>query len=209
MRILGAALAIALSLAGSAACSGDDEPQKVGEADGFTTYAVESSGFSVGVPADWETVSVDDVLTEETLDSMRKADPGLAPVLDVIAAPDSPIKLMAADLDTDAGFATNLNVYVEKAPGFTRGQYFDTAPMQLESLGITEFDEERVGLPAGEALRLAYEHTRFGVDQPLAVVQYAFFENGTGYTLTYTTLPSAVDSRVAEFEQSARSFRIA
>ncbi len=39
-------------------------------------------------------------------------------------------------------------------------------------------------------------------------LQYVLFENGTGYTLTYTTLAWPPSSTPAEFERSAQSFRI-
>jgi hypothetical protein len=92
--------------------------------------------------------------------------------------------------------------------GVTRQQYFDASTAQLESFGITEFDEERIELRAGEALHVMYEHSRGGVDRPLAVAQYVLFENGTGFTLTYTTLAAALASHRDDFEESARSFRI-
>lgn len=161
-------------------------------------------GEQKGVPSDWHVVSVDETLTEGTMDSLRKANPELGQALDQIAATGSPMRLMAVDPD----LGTNVNVVVEKAPGgVTRQQYFDMAPVQFKRLGITEFEEERVGMLADEALRVAYEYS-LGLDEPVAVVQYVLFENGTGYTLTYTTLASALESRLAEFEHSARSFRV-
>jgi hypothetical protein len=103
-----------LATGGFAACGGgDDEPTRVGEADGLATYEVESSGFSIGVPADWQAVDADEAFEKETLEAMREADPELAPILDAIAAPDSPIRLVAVDPDADDGFATNVNVVVE------------------------------------------------------------------------------------------------
>jgi hypothetical protein len=203
-------LAVLVAAAAFAACGGgDDEPTRIGESDGLATYEVESSGFSIGVPTAWQAVNADEAFTEETLDSMREADPELAPFIDAIAAPDSPIKLVAIDPDAEEGFATNLNVVVERPPAsVTREQYFDASTAQLESFDLTEFDEELVELPAGEALHITYEDSRGGVDQPLAVAQYVLFENGTGFTLTYTTLAAALASHRDDFEESARSFRI-
>jgi len=42
----------------------------------------------------------------------------------------------------------------------------------------------------------------------VAALHYVLFEDGTGYTLTFTTLPDERSSRTDEFERSARSFRI-
>jgi hypothetical protein len=205
-RVLGVLLVV-LAVTG---CGGsDDEPRKVAEEAGLTTYEVASSGFSIGVPSDWRAVSADEALDEETLDAIREADPELGPFIDQIGAADSPIKLVAVDPDVENGFATNLNVVVSELPsGATREDYFTSLAPQLEELGVTEFTEDLVDLPAGEAQHVTYEHQRAGADQPLAVVHYVLVEEGVGYTLTYTTPAAGLEDRLAEFERSAGSFRI-
>ena len=194
------------------ACGGsEDEPERVADEGGLATYEVESFGFSIGVPSEWTTVSADEAFSEETLDSIREADPELGPLLDQIGEADSPIKLIAIDPAPDDGFAANLNVVVipEIPEGTTREDYFDASAAQLEGFGATGVEQERVELPAGEAVSFRYEHSRGGVDQPLAVLQYVLFENEIGYTLTYTSLAAAVESHREEFERSALSFRLA
>jgi hypothetical protein len=204
-------LAVLLVLLAIAACGGgDDEPEQIADEGGLATYEVASFDFSIGVPSDWRTASADKALNEEALDAMREADPELGPVLDQIGAPDSPIKLIAVDPAPDEGFSANLNVVViEEIPaGTTREEYFQASAAQLEGFGLTGVEEKRVELPAGEAASFRYEHSRGGVDQPLAVLQYVLFENEVGYTLTYTSLAAAVASHRDEFERSARSFRL-
>jgi len=87
-QVYARALAVLVVAGALVACGGggDDGAEKVGETDGLATYEVESSGFSVGIPAGWRTVSADEVYTEERLDEIREADPELGPVLDAIAA---------------------------------------------------------------------------------------------------------------------------
>jgi hypothetical protein len=144
------------------------------------------------------------------LDAIRENDPELAPIVDQIGTEDSPIKLFAFAPEPDEGFTTNLNVVVsgDVPQGTTREDYFAAAGNQIEALGVTGAEEERTDLPAGEALVLRYGHSLGGVAQPLAALEYVLFENGIGYTLTYTALASAAKRYTAEFERSAQSFRI-
>lgn len=195
-----------------AGCGGDDgeEPQKVGETADLTQYEVASAGFSVGVPRRWETVSADDRPSAEELEEVFGDDPALRPFLDAMAGEDSLIKFMALDPDAAGGFPTNLNVVVESPPaGVTREQYFEATRGQIEQLfSSTDVEFDQVSLPAGEALRLSYDHSKTPNGVQVAVVQYVLFEGGTGYTLTFTTLPGERSSRTSEFERSARSFRV-
>jgi hypothetical protein len=204
-------LAVLLVLLAIAACGGgDDEPEQIADEGGLATYEVASFDFSIGVPSDWRVLSADEALDDEVLDSIRESDPELAPVLDQIGAENSPIKLFALAPQPDDGFTTNLNVVViEDVPaGTTREGYFNASAKQIEDLGVSDAEEERADLPAGEALVLRYEHTLGGATQPLAALQYVLLENEVGYTLTYTAVASAAERYTAEFERSAQSFRI-
>lgn len=206
------ALVVALAALLLPACGGGDaaeEPQKIGESGGLATYQVSGAGFSVAVPPDWQTVSVDDAFTEGQLEAMKEADPELAPYLDALEGSDSFVKLLALDPDIERGFATNLNVIVEPVKiDITREQYFEATMSQLRQLFGADFEEDRVDLPAGEALHLTYEQFEDPSGGTVATVQYILFEDGNGYVLTYSTLPDRVASSAAEFESSARSFRL-
>ena len=205
------ALALLLALLALTACGGDDDgPEQVADEGGLATYEVASYGFSIGVPSDWQVLSADEALNEEVLDAIRETDPELAPVIDQIGSESSPIKLFALAPGADEGFTTNLNVVVidDVPEGTTREDYFAASTRQLDDLGVTEVEEERVDLPAGEAMVLRYEHSLGGAPQLLAALQYFLFENGTAYTLTYTTPPSAAERHADEFQRSAESFRI-
>jgi hypothetical protein len=206
------AASVLLAVLVLAACGGDDgeEPQKVGETAGLTQYEVSSFGFSVGVPTSWETVSADDRPSEEELEEFFADDPQMRPFIDAMSGEDSLIKFMALDPDASGGFATNLNVVVESPPtGLTRQEYFEATRGQVDQLlSEVEVEVDQVSLPAGQALRLSYDHSRTPNDMRVSVIQYVLFEGGTGYTLTFTTLPTERSSRTPEFERSARSFQV-
>jgi hypothetical protein len=121
------------------------------------------------------------------------------------------MKLFAVDPDLGDGISTYMNVVVvQGAPDdVTREDYFEAISAEVEGADVTDLREERIELPAGEALQLTFEHSQSGVEKPLAVLQYVLFANRTGYTLTYTTSADALESRLDEFERSARSFRVA
>jgi hypothetical protein len=211
-RLLLILVAVALAALLLPACGGGgedagEEPQEVEESGDFTRYEVSSAGFSIAVPKDWRTASADEAFTEDRLREMEAENPQLAPLLDALEGPDSLVKLVAFDPDVEGEFATNLNVLVEPVTvDITREQYFDATVSNVKKQLGADVEQERVDLPAGEALHLDYEQsTSVG---EIATVQYVLFEDETGYVLTYTTLPRRLAERAEEFERSARSFEL-
>jgi hypothetical protein len=211
LQVYSRALAVLLVLVALVACGGDDDepesaaPQKTSEEDGLAAYEVASGGFTISVPQEWKAANIDEVIDEGALDEIRKEDPALADQIEPIAQPGSPVKFVAIDPDIQDDFATNANVYVEEVPeGVTREQYFDATLDQItQALGAPDQDE--VTLPAGPALTLAYEQ-EIASGRQIAILQYVLFENGTGYVLTYTTLPDRSSEYADTFDASARSF---
>jgi hypothetical protein len=211
-----ALLATVLALLALAACGGDapaEDPTavQVASSKGLTTYDVRSQDFSLAVPEDWRTASVDELLDEETMAAARAEAPTLAPLLETLATESSPIKLVAFDPAANAeAFATNVNVFVEPLPsGFTRQRYFDVNLEQLMRLFGPDvaIEEQQVRLPGGWAMRLSYQAFSAG-PQILSTVQYVFFRRDTGYVLTYTTLPDRLAEAAEDFERSARTFSV-
>ena len=194
------------------ACGGEEneQPQARGSTAGFTTYEVASAGFSVDVPESWRITTADEVLTDSYVEEVEQARPELGRILRELARPASPLKFFAFDPTSTGGFATNMNVIVEDVPsGFTREQYFDASLAYLRRLDIPQgLEQERVVLPAGEALHLVYEQVTPGTTTNNATIQYVLFDRGTGYVLTYATLPDRANEEQDTFQRSARSFRL-
>lgn len=206
-------IAVLLALLALGACGGGDDepeaerPQLTGEAEGLAAYAVESGGFTLSVPEAWKAANIDEILDDNALDELREEDPDLARQIEAFAQPGSPVKFVALDPDVQDDFATNVNVYVEEVPaGVTRDEYFDASVDNItEALGAP--DQERVTLPAGEALRLSYEQESPAGTQ-IAVLQYLLFERETGFLITYSTLPDRSSEYAQTFEASARTFAL-
>lgn len=204
-------LAVLLVLLALAGCGGGDDeheaeqPQKTGEAEGLAAYEVASGGFTLSVPEEWKAANIDEILDEGALERLREEDPELARQVEPFAQPGSPVKFVALDPDVQDDFATNANVYVEEVPaGVTRDQYFDASVDNItEAIGAPE--QERVTLPAGEALRLSYVQ-EIASGRQVAILQYLLFEGETGYVITYTTLPDRSAEYAETFETSARTF---
>jgi hypothetical protein len=207
LRTVGVLLVVLL-FAGCGGGDSADNPQKVGESDALTQYEVRSEGFSIGVPPSWTALSADERPTQEEIEEELGDNAKLRPYLEAIAGEDSLVKFMALDPESDPELPTNLNVVVDTPPAdVTREQYFDVSREQLALLVPGgDVESEEVSLPAGEAMRFSYEHSETGF--PVTVLQYILFERGTGYTLTYTTLPDELARRTDAFESSARSFTI-
>jgi hypothetical protein len=208
-------VALLLVLLAFAGCGGDDDqpeaetdrPQQTGETDGMAAYDVASGGFTISVPENWKAANIDEILDEDALEELRAEDPELARQVEQVAQPGSPVKFLALDPDIQDDFATNANVLVEEVPeGITRDQYFEASVDNItKAIGAPE--QERVTLPGGESLRLAYEQDT-GAVPTVAIVQYVLFEQGAGYVLTYTTLPDRSAEYAETFEASARTFAL-
>ena len=206
-------LVLLLLVPALAGCGGGDDepaaeqPQKTSETEDIAAYEVEDGGFALSVPSEWKAVKIEEVLDAGGLDALREEDPELARQVEPIAQPGSPVKFVAIGPDVQDDFATNANVYVEETPaGLTPDQYFD-ANVERVSEAVGASEQERVSLPAGEALRLSYEQ-ELGSGRRLAVLQYLLLENETGYVITYTTLPDRAAEYAEIFEASARSFAL-
>jgi hypothetical protein len=207
-------IAVLLVLLALAACGGgDDEPAaeqpvKTGESGGLDAYDVPAGGFSLSVPTSWKAATIDEVLDEEGLERVRQEDPELARLIEPLAQPGSPVKFVALDPNVREEFATNVNVYVEDVPeGVTRQEYFGASVDNLsEALGAESIEPETVQLPAGEARRVAYQQEAAG--RQIAQVSYIVFEEGTGYVITYSTLPQFAEEYADTFESSAQTFRL-
>ena len=208
--------ALAACLAVAAGCGGSDEPEQpeqVGEAGGLEVYEVASQGFSIGVPPDWRVVSVDEALPEEERERLARENPDLAPMLDALDDESQPIKLFAFDPDVRDGFATNVNVIAVDLPGEVGLDEFVSAnKADVERFpGLSgDVESARMELPAGAAERLDYRLriTSGGAEQEVATRQFLVAGDGTGYVVTFSTLPRHSERYAPAFERIARSLTL-
>jgi hypothetical protein len=203
-----AALAGALLALG--ACGGSDP---AGEGAGTKVHTVAEYGFSVAVPSDWKTVKPGDLLSDEDAESFRRENPEIGAYLEAISGPNSPIKFFAFDPDVKEKFATNLNVVVlPLSAGVSFDQWARAAVAEVKKLPSRSgpIHEDRVALPAGDALRLSYrqEFSFEGGERTVSTVQYALLGEARSYVLTFTTLPEAEASYDGIFRAAVRSFEI-
>ncbi len=195
------ACALPLALAG---CGGGGETAT-------ERHEVDAHGFALSVPADWRPLKAGEVLEGEEVDEFRRENPEVAAYVDAVAGPDSPVKFLAVDPKVEDDFATSVNVVVLEVGEATLDTWADAAVAELEALGTTTggIARERLHLPGGECLRLAYRQ-RFALDGGERVVstrQYGFVAGGRAYVVTFTTLPDHEGRYADTFGTAARSFR--
>jgi hypothetical protein len=211
--LLAALAALSLVACGGGEQEAAPEPREVGTGNGLTEYEVEAGGFSIAVPAGWETLSADVLLEAGELDVVAEENPKFEPYFRMLAGPDSPLKFVALDPVVRKGFATNLLVGVEDLPdGMTLGDYERATRLQIAALGTLQGKIEvgEAALPAGEARTMSYR-TRLtvgGTATVFATRQYYLVDGGTGYVITFTTLPALVDAYADSFVRSAGTFRL-
>jgi hypothetical protein len=210
VRVL-AALAAAFLL-GACGGSEDSEPKAEGTASGFTTYTVESSGFSIAVPESWQTASGEKALNPADIERVTKANPNLRRFFEGLADPTSPFKLVSVDPEEESGFATNMNVVVTDLPEDLGIEEVEQAALkEVQALNPRgEVEHAVVEHPAGEAIRFEYEAEVQAGSRALllAFIQYSVVGNGNVHTLTFTTLPRLSAQYRDSFERSADSFRL-
>ena len=207
--VLGVLLAFVLF--GTLACGGSDQSaetvQKSSSANGFTTYTVDSQGFSIAVPDSWKTASADDVIDQNAIDKLQEKSPILGQALAEIGKPSSVVKLLAYDPNVTDSFTTNLNVVVTPLPdSVTQEQFFDANVSEIRGALGKDPDHEELDLPAGHALHLNWPLPGLQDSGAPVADQYFFFSPGRGYVLTYTVAGASADEYADTFERSARSF---
>ena len=210
------AVVSALVLAG---CGGEggggseaQEPKEQGTSKGFTTFTVESSGFSIDLPESWETASGEKALEPEDIERVTRDNPNLKQFFEGLNDPTSPFKLVSIDPETEEGFSTNMNVVVTDLPDGVGTEQIEQASLsEIQKLNPQgEVEHEVIDHPAGEALRFDYDaEVNAGKDAVvLSFLQYTLQGDGTLHTLTFTTLPELETQYTETFERSAESYRL-
>ncbi len=140
---------------------------------------VRASGFSIGVPAEWQTL--------KNVGSL---------------------KLMAIAALPDAGFRPNLNVVITESPAGSIEGMRRELRRELPKTGIklTSLTSRPVRLPAGRALEVRYRGTMVG--RKLAWLAFILEARGRSHVLTFTASQRSATRYTPLFRQMARTFRL-
>lgn len=199
-----------------AACGGGDKKSDGGLSkrdDGaLTVYELSEPQFSLGVPKSWTAITRDELRETGAVERFSRDNPGVAPMLEGILRPGSPMKFVALDPAAKQRFVTNVNVVVQDAPDDTElADLAEASAAELRSLGVVRaLRTSMVTLPAGEAVKITYRmELRYGnATRSVATLQYALIDDGQSYVVTYSTLPDLAPRYATAFADSAQSFRL-
>jgi hypothetical protein len=144
---------------------------------------VAPSGFTIGIPESWETMSLSANNTSKFMARRALAQSGFHTNVNVVIDDRKPPK------DTDV-WRQALMAEAERVSGFVKGSLTAAA----------------VKLPSGTGVKLTYQRKASGTT--LAHVQYVVYPGDREYVITYTTLPSLLAGYKKTFELSAKSFRL-
>jgi hypothetical protein len=212
-RVLVIVLSAQLALA---ACGGGDDsrdPAYSKRVEGAqTVYELAEPHFSLGVPTSWTAITRDELAETGAVERFAKDNPAVAPVIEGVTRPGSPVKFLALDPAVEHGFATNVNVVVQDVPDdLELSELADLSAAELRSLGVVQgLKTTAVSLPAGPAVKITFRlQARYGaVSRTVATLQYALLDDGKSYVVTYSTLPELQSRYASAFEESARSLRL-
>jgi hypothetical protein len=173
----------------------------------FERHAVPGQGMSFTVPAAW--VVVDSRLPKSVVNRLARENPRLAPFVNGLSQPGSPIRFIALDPAARGGFATNVNVVVVPLSGkLTLRQYQNALAGELSSVGAQNVQTSLVKVGGARAVQLRYRfQLQLGRTYTVQTLQYAFLRPGRSLVVTYTTLPSQTARYAATFKRSAESIR--
>lgn len=181
---------------------------------GLVRTQVPGARASIGVPGSWRSIDAKKLLEPGTLARFERDNPSLKPALDALARSGTSAVFFAFDPDVRNGFATNLNVVVERLPAHVSvGAYGAAARQQISRLPTLVSSVELLSgkLPAGAAVRLRYRLrvTAAGKTYVVALRQFALVRGLEALVFTYATLPAREGHYASTFEASARSIRLA
>jgi hypothetical protein len=212
-RVLIVSVPILLALA---ACGGGEEaaegPYSKRVEGAQTVYELTEPRFSLGVPSSWTAITRDELKKTGALERFAKDNPAVAPVLEGVLQPGSPVKFFALDPAVEQDFVTNVNVVVQNVPDdLELSELAELSVAELRHLGVVHgLKTTEVSLPAGPAVEIRFRfRARYGTaDRTVATLQYALLDHGWSYVVTYSTLPELESRYASAFEESARSFRV-
>ncbi len=202
MRRLALALLLTISLAGTTAAAAAAPTRTLRVADVKLSFAV---------PRSW--VSLDPrTVAGAAGKELRRENPQLAAILDQLAKPGSPVRLVAFDPATVGGFLTNVNAVVTPVPSsVSLGVYLRATKAELQRVpGLVGTPSVKVvTLPAGRAVRT---HLRAGVVVKGRTVvadlnQFAFLRDGRSIVVTFTTAVAKARQTAPVIARTSKSIR--
>jgi hypothetical protein len=199
-RAILTALLLALGLS---ACGGDSQPSASGE---WTRHDVRDSSASVALPEEWKVIKDFD---PQTLSDFTEENKKFAPYVQPLLENDV-FKLFALDPDIQEAFATNLNVIVAPVSMPLR-QWVAQENASTKRLAVpNSLRTSYIQTPEGEAAKMSWllELNSGGEKKRVRSQQYMFQQDGTGYVLTFSTLPPLATKYAPTFTKSAQSFQI-
>jgi hypothetical protein len=175
----------------------------------FPRHTVKGEGVSLAVPASW--IAIESGIPKSIVDRLSQQNPRLAPYLDQLARPGSPMKFLALDPAIQSGFATNANVVVGPVPAGTTFDLYRAGVLAgLQALKPGKVSQRVVTIGGRKALRTGYRfRVTLGRTRTAQTLQYAFLRGTRSIVVTYTTLPALQSRYAATFARSAASIRIA
>ena len=199
----------------SPAPSAEVSPSAAGGPVGTTGRIVdESKGFAVTLPVGWTRLDlagadIEKMLGAAAANMTPEARAALEAQLSALAA--AGLTFFAIGPSSDPNFATNLNVIALPSGGMTLDALEQLNVAQLKAMSSLAGDvvQERVTLPAGEALHLRYAIKTPGVDgveiQP-TVDQYLIVGGSKQFIVTFSGLDDGTLAAAAK--ATAESFEI-
>jgi hypothetical protein len=182
---------------------GGSEPAASGE---WTRHDIRDSNASVSLPAEWKALEDFD---EQTITDFTKENEEFAPYVEPLLRNDV-FKLFALDPDIEEAFATNLNVIVAPV-GMPLRDWVARENASTRRVAVPgSLRTSYVDTPAGEAARISWllELNSGGEKKTVRSLQYMFQDAGSGYVLTFSTLPSLATKYEPTFRKSVESFRL-
>jgi hypothetical protein len=202
----------------SAAVSADPSAAGDGLPDGWSRVVVADHDFSVGLPPEWISASLDDVGDEDLFADLIGDNPDAAALLEQTrqAIESGQINLFAFDpgeRTQQANFAANLNVIDIGDPGndsaeSVRQQMVEQLPQQIPGASVRS--STTVVLPSGEAAVVELEWTLNEGEEAVEVTltQYAIIAGDRGFILSLTAPRQFAADYQTIWDDVAASFRV-
>ena len=176
--------------------------------DGFRVRTVTEAAVALALPSRWAALRSQDARHPGVLRMFGSLSAELGPAVAALAAPESPLKLLAFDPRLAGGFPTTASV--------VQARIEPDVPYETWSADVTAHVRElpsrrgalaarAVQLPSGKALRL--EYAKRSGRRLVSVVQYVVVSGERETIVTLTTLPELEPRYERLFDASLRTLR--